>query len=121
MDSYDWLFRISPDLQNEHIHTALEMEAFSEIHRAWKRLGYPFSSLVPSLGTAIGSSADRPNALAELMGILLNEGRHYPTSMVQRLHFAIGTPYETVFSVVGQFGFLETVGNMGGVGELMTL
>jgi len=98
LDSYDWIFRISPSLQNEHIHTALETEAFSEIHRAWKRLGYPFGSLVPSLGTAIGSSADRPNALADLMGILLNEGRHYPSSMVQRLHFAAGTPYETVFS-----------------------
>ena len=30
--------------------------------------------LVPSYGTAIGSSGDRPDALADLMGIILNDG-----------------------------------------------
>jgi hypothetical protein len=50
------------------------MEAFVEIHTAWKRVGYPFGYLVPSFATAIGSSADRPAALAELVGIILNDG-----------------------------------------------
>ena len=32
---------------------------------ARKRLGYPFGSLVPSYATSLGSSADRPAALAK--------------------------------------------------------
>jgi len=73
-----------------------EAEAFREIHRAWRRLGYPFESLMPSYATAIGSSADRPDELAELVGILLNDGIRYPVQRVEELHYAAGTPYETV-------------------------
>ena len=73
-----------------------ETEAFREIHRAWARLGYPFESLMPSYATAIGSSADRPDDLAELVGILLNDGIRYPVQRVEELHYAAGTPYETV-------------------------
>ncbi len=51
---------------------------------------------MPSLATAIGSSADRPAALAELMGIILNDGVRMPTVRVDRLHFAAATPYEAV-------------------------
>ena len=76
----------------------MEMEAFLEIHRAWQRLGYPFGSLVPSYATSIGSSADRPNALAELVGILLNDGVRHPSVLINRLHFGENTPYETVFT-----------------------
>src|SRR5512137_596672 len=61
----------------------------------WKRLGFPFDRLVPSYATAIGSSGDRPVALATLMGILLNDGARRPTLRVTRLDFADGTPYET--------------------------
>lgn len=75
----------------------LEKKAFSEIHRNWKSLGYPFESLVPSLATTIGSSADRPSSLAELMGIILNEGVYKPSLSIQSLHFAQNTPYETHF------------------------
>jgi len=99
LETYTWLFRSSRrQAQDQRIRSIMEMEAFTEIHRAWQQLGYPFSSLVPSLGTAIGSSADRPNALAGLMGILLNDGKRYPSGMVRRLHFAAGTPYETIFA-----------------------
>ena len=62
----------------------------------WKRLGYPFDSLVPSYATAIGSSADRPASLAELVGIILNHGVQYPVIRVEELQFASGTPYETL-------------------------
>src|SRR5262249_53981230 len=51
--------------------------------------------LVPSLGTAIGSSGDRPDALAELTGILLNDGARRPMIAVEEARFAEGTPYET--------------------------
>ena len=68
------------------------MEAFTEIHKHWKRLGYPFGALVPSYATAIGVSGDRPAALAELMGIIVNGGVRLPTSRIEELHFAAGTP-----------------------------
>ncbi|ETX08124.1 MAG: hypothetical protein ETSY2_07225 [Candidatus Entotheonella gemina] len=73
-----------------------EQQAFAAIHKAWQRLGYPFASLVPSYATAIGSSADRPGALAELIGIVANDGIRYPTRHIDKLHFASGTPYETL-------------------------
>jgi membrane peptidoglycan carboxypeptidase len=93
---YDWLFRTrNPRAQELRILSVREAEAFRDIHRRWKRLGYPFDSLVPSYATAIGSSADRPAALAELMGILVNGGVRMPTVRIHALHFAAGTPYET--------------------------
>lgn len=58
-------------------------------------MGYPFDHLVPSLATAIGSSGDRPAALAELMGIILNDGVREPVLRIDSLQFATGTPYET--------------------------
>ena len=61
----------------------------------WKRQGYPFGRLVPSLATAIGSSGDRPNALGTLMGIILNDGVKQPTTDLERVHFGAGTPYDT--------------------------
>ena len=54
---------------------------------------------MPALGTAIGSSGDRPDALADLMGIILNDGVRLPTVDLQRLHFAAGTPYDTEMAV----------------------
>jgi membrane peptidoglycan carboxypeptidase len=93
---YGWLFKTRhKSAQDNRIKTLIEVEAFIEIHRTWKRLGYPFDSLVPSYATALGSSADRPAALAELMGILVNDGVRMPTLRLDRLDFAAGTPYET--------------------------
>ena len=62
----------------------------------WQRLGFPFEHLVPTYATAIGSSGDRPAALAELMGIIVNDGLRQPMRLVTRLHFAAATPYETI-------------------------
>lgn len=93
---YSWLFFTRHrNAQDHRITSLLELEAFLDIHRSWERLGYPFASLTPSLATAIGSSGDRPAALAELMGIILNDGVRLPTVLVDRLGFAVGTPYET--------------------------
>lgn len=97
-DVYSWLFRTrSKGAQDSRIRTMVELEAFLEIHRSWQRLGYPFESITPSYATALGSSADRPAALAELMGILLNDGIRQPTLRVDALRFAADTPYETHF------------------------
>jgi hypothetical protein len=85
-----------PAVLDRRIGSISETEAFREMHRAWARLGYPFESLMPSYATAIGSSADRPDDLAELVGILLNDGIRYPVQRVEELHYAAGTPYETV-------------------------
>ena len=94
---YTWLFKTHwKNAQDLRIRTLLEVEAFSEIHHAWKNLGYPFDYLVPSYATAIGSSADRPAALAGLVGIILNNGVLYPSLRIQELHFAENTPYETL-------------------------
>jgi membrane peptidoglycan carboxypeptidase len=94
---YQWLFRSKARAaQDNRIRTLLEMEAFTEIHAQWRRLGYPFSTLVPSYATSIGVSGDRPAALAELLGIILNDGVRLPTARIEELHFAQDTPYETL-------------------------
>ncbi len=93
---YGWLFHSrAKAVQNRRILSLLEIDAFAEVHRAWQRLGYPFDRLVPSYATSIGSSGDRPAALAELMGIIVNNGIRLPGVQLERLHFAEATPYET--------------------------
>ena len=90
-ESYAWLFKTgSKAKQDKRIRILLEEEAFERIHEAWRRLGYPFDRLVPSYATAIGSSADRPEALAELVGILLNDGVWQPTVRVEQPAFRRG-------------------------------
>ena len=94
---YGWLLDSEKKgAQDSRIRTLLEEEAFAEIHAGWNKLGYPFDSLVPSLATAIGSSADRPDALAELVGIVLRGGMQYPARQIEELHFGEDTPFETV-------------------------
>ncbi len=96
---YRWLFKSRrKNAQQRRIMTLLEAEAFKEIHKAWKRVGYPFGALTPSYATAIGASGDRPVALAELMGVLLNDGIKLPIVRFESLHFAQGTPYETLLN-----------------------
>lgn len=95
---YGWLFRTRhASARNVRIRTMLEREAFDALHRRWQRVGYPFPHLVPSLGTALGSSGDRPSALAELMGIILNDGMRRDMRRITSLHFAADTPWETRF------------------------
>ncbi|MES2069462.1 MAG: transglycosylase domain-containing protein [Pseudomonadota bacterium] len=94
---YSWLFSTHrKHAQDKRILDLLEQEGFLEIHQQWKRLGYPFESLVPSYASALGASADRPAALAELMGILVNNGVRKPNMRIKSLHFAATTPYETL-------------------------
>ncbi|WP_372810602.1 hypothetical protein, partial [Litorivivens sp.] len=98
---YNWLMRTkAKNARDSRVRTMLELEAFTEIHRRWKQLGYPFDQLVPSLASALGSSGDRPAALAELMGIILNDGKRLPTYRVNRLQFAEDTPYEVSLTYV---------------------
>ncbi len=96
---YRWLFKNHRKYaQQRRIMTMLEDEAFNEIHGAWQRVGYPFEELTPSYATAIGASGDRPAALAELTGILLNDGIRLPVVRFDSLHYAQGTPYETIMN-----------------------
>ncbi|MGK9415289.1 transglycosylase domain-containing protein [Pseudomonas cedrina] len=93
---YSWLFKSRhQSARDSRIRTMLEVEAFLDIHQRWQAVGYPFDHLVPSLATAIGSSGDRPAALAELMGIILNDGVRGKVLRIDSLHFAADTPYET--------------------------
>ena len=91
---YNWLFKTSrKNAQDIRIQSLLEVEAFDRLLVDWKRLGYPFDNITPSYATAIGSSGDRPAALAELMSILVNDGVRQPMVSLTGLHFAANTPY----------------------------
>jgi membrane peptidoglycan carboxypeptidase len=93
-----WLFQERQrHPQDLRVRIQMEQDAFARMTPYWRRLGFPFEQLVPSYATAIGSSADRPAALAELMGIIANNGVRRPTSSIQGLRFASDTPYHTVF------------------------
>jgi len=93
---YGWLFQSNRKAAaDRRIRMIAEEDAFKRLHASWQRQGYPFASLVPSLATAIGSSADRPSALAELIGIIVNDGWRLPTVHVERIHLAEGTPFAT--------------------------
>jgi membrane peptidoglycan carboxypeptidase len=94
--AYTWLLGSQKThQQNVRIRELIEQDAFDHLLQDWKRQGYPFARLVPSLATVIGSSGDRPDALATLMGIILNDGVKQPTTDVDHVRFAAGTPYET--------------------------
>jgi membrane peptidoglycan carboxypeptidase len=93
---YAWLFKTrSAHKQDVRLRILMEEDAFDQILQDWRRQGYPFGHLIPSLATAIGSSGDRPDALARLMGIILNDGIMLQIVDTERLHFAADTPYET--------------------------
>ncbi|BAP88286.1 putative membrane carboxypeptidase (Penicillin-binding) transmembrane protein [Burkholderiales bacterium GJ-E10] len=95
---YAWLFRTHDRArQDMRIRLVLEAEAYRRIAMAWRRLGYPFESVTPSYACALGASGDRPAALSELIGILLDRGVRYPPRQIEALDFASGTPYATRF------------------------
>ncbi|MBM3487689.1 MAG: glycosyl transferase family 51 [Alphaproteobacteria bacterium] len=107
-EAYAWIFKTRHRrAQDKRIRIIREQEAFEHLHEAWQRVGYPFENLTPSYATSIGSSGDRPSALADLMGLIANDGVRLPTHRVTRLHFAAGTPYETV--VVPSPGEVERI------------
>ncbi|MHB1187065.1 transglycosylase domain-containing protein [Thiobacillus sp.] len=100
LEVYDWLFKTSrKNAQDIRIQSLLEVEAFDGLLVDWKRVGYPFDNITPSYATAIGSSGDRPAALAELMSILVNDGMRVPMVSLSGLHFAASTPYDTRLSM----------------------
>lgn len=97
-----WLFKTrNRSAQDLRLRIRFEQDAFAAMAIDWKRFGFPFNTLVPSLATAIGSSGDRPEALAQLMGILLNDGKRMQSVRILRLRFAAGTPYETAMEPEG--------------------
>ena len=96
IEVYNWLFHTGrKNAQDIRIRSLLEVEAFAQIYQQWKQMGYPFDNLVPSYATALGVSADRPAALAQLMGIILNNGVSMPNLFLTRMNFGDGTPYAT--------------------------
>jgi cell division protein FtsI/penicillin-binding protein 2 len=90
--------------QDLRLRIRFEKEAFGRMVPYWQRLGFPFKTMVPSYATAIGSSSDRPVALAELLGVLVNDGLRRPALSLTQAHFARGTPYETVFDHLPEKG-----------------
>ncbi|SJM89597.1 Membrane carboxypeptidase [Crenothrix polyspora] len=105
LDVYRWLLKSNRKHgQQRRIMTLLEEEAFKKVHAAWRRVGYPFDRLTASYATSIGASGDRPAALAELMGIIRNDGVKMPSVRFESLHFAENTPYETVMNKSAEKG-----------------
>jgi membrane peptidoglycan carboxypeptidase len=93
-----WLFKTrNRRAQDLRLRIRVEEDAFARMTPYWQRLGFPFERLEPTYATAIGSSSDRPAALAELMGIILNDGVRRQPIRLTELRFAAGTPYESVF------------------------
>ncbi len=100
-----WLFHErNKRAQDLRLRIRIEKDAFNRMTPYWQRLGFPFKTMVPSLATAIGSSSDRPVALAELAGILVNDGVRRPATSLARVHFASDTPYETVLERTADHG-----------------
>ena len=102
-DSYTWLLdKAGPKRQERDIKTMLEREAFEKhILPYWKKQGFPFAHMTPTYASALGSSGDKPAALAELMGSLFNSGVRLPVKRIEELRFGRGTPYDTTFVPVG--------------------
>src|SRR5207302_9127050 len=90
--------------QDLRLRIRLERDAFVRMTPYWQRLGFPFKTMVPSYATAIGSSSDRPVALADLVGILMNGGVRRRAVSLTKIDFAQGTPYETSFDRVPEKG-----------------
>ena len=90
--------------QDLRLRIRMERDAFTRMAPYWQRLGFPFKTMVPTYATAIGSSSDRPVALAELVGILVNDGVRKPSVSLTEVHFAAGTPYESVLERLPESG-----------------
>ncbi|GAB3628786.1 transglycosylase domain-containing protein [Pandoraea terrae] len=113
---YAWLFKTRhKQAQVGKIRRLLEVEAFQEIAKRWRRVGYPFDSLTPSLATAIGASGDRPAALAELVGLIVDDGVGRPMESLRRFTFAQNTPFETRLSLSAGDGTRRLPSDIAGV------
>ena len=95
-----WLFEPQHfSAQNLRIRPEIEKDAFDSITVAWRRVGFPFRRLVPSLATTLGASGDRPAALADLVGIIVNDGVERSPVNIERLVFGADTPYHTALEM----------------------
>ncbi|ASW01362.1 transglycosylase domain-containing protein [Paraburkholderia aromaticivorans] len=98
LSTYSWLFKTRYHAtQDRRIKRMVELRAYDAIGKSWQALGYPFATLTPSYAAAIGASGDRPAALAQLIGVIANDGNKVPTESLTQLDFAKDTPYETHF------------------------
>jgi membrane peptidoglycan carboxypeptidase len=98
LSTYSWLFKTRYHAtQDRRIKRMVELRAYDAIGKSWQALGYPFATLTPSYAAAIGASGDRPAALAQLIGVIANDGNKVPTESITQLDFAKDTPYETHF------------------------
>src|SRR4029450_3440920 len=65
-----WLFETqNRRAQDLRLRRRIERDAFAHMTPYWRRMGFPFERLVPSLTTALGSSADRAAALGGGRGV----------------------------------------------------
>jgi membrane peptidoglycan carboxypeptidase len=90
--------------QDLRLRIRFERDAFARMTPYWQRLGFPFKTMVPSYATALGNSSDRPVALAELIGILVNDGQRKRSLSLNKIHFARSTPYETLMEPEPRIG-----------------
>jgi cell division protein FtsI/penicillin-binding protein 2 len=103
--SYGWLFKSRfHATQDRRILAIIERDAYAPVVRSWRALGYPFQTITPSYGAAVGAAGDRPAALAKLMGIIANGGKAVQGENITALTFAAGTPYETHFAHTSDAG-----------------
>lgn len=98
VEIYGWLLN-SKNMagQNNRIHTILEQEAFTHIHRYWQQVGFPFDRMTPSLGSALGAAGDTPAALAAMVGIIQNDGVSRDAMRFREITLGQGTPYEMTY------------------------
>lgn len=105
LEVYKWLFQPGKTQgQNTRIRTILEQEAFTHIHKTWADKGFAFSTMVPSYASALGASGDTPAALADLIGILQNDGIRKAPMRFRDIQFAQNTPYAMAFRAKADAG-----------------
>lgn len=98
VEIYGWLLNSkNMAAQNNRIHSVLEQEAFTYIHRYWQEMGFPFDRMTPSLGSALGASGDTPAALASLVGIIQHDGIRRDPLRFREITLGQGTPYELTY------------------------
>jgi membrane peptidoglycan carboxypeptidase len=94
---YSWLKKPNSRGQGRALRIIMEQDAFVDIHKLWKGVGYRNAQLVPSLATSLGTSADQPAALAELMSIIMNGGMRRLPHKVTKVSMAKDSPYEVSY------------------------
>ncbi|MFN3827676.1 MAG: transglycosylase domain-containing protein [Micavibrio sp.] len=93
---YSWLMKPHKiAAQNKRIRITIEEIAFTHLHKMWKKNGFAFDRMVPSLGSALGDSGDTPAALSEFVGIITNDGLRKPSLRFTELTLAPQTDQRT--------------------------